>query len=263
MASTVLPDDPRLAVLRDLGRGAASSADVLVLEGELVLARARAAGVVPGLVVAAASVAERLPAFDARTQVLTVDERAIGELAGFEFHRGVLAVAQRPAAITASAAIAALHERPRLRLLALERIADAANLGAVLRCARAFEIGAVLLGPGCADAWSRRCLRASMGHGLSLSLSRVDDLAAAMQRCRAALPGLRWWSTRGDGDAPPLGTTAAPDRLGLVLGNEGDGVSMAVTTACDAAVRIAMAAEVDSLNVGAAAAVLLWALRMA
>ncbi|MBK6915852.1 MAG: hypothetical protein IPH07_00490 [Deltaproteobacteria bacterium] len=60
MATTVLPDDPRLALLRGLGRGAASSADVLVLEGELVLARARAAGVVPSLVVAAASVAERL-----------------------------------------------------------------------------------------------------------------------------------------------------------------------------------------------------------
>lgn len=261
MTSAIAPDDPRLAVLRGLGSAAARVEGQIVLEGELVLARARACGLVPTLVVAAPVVAERLPRFDERTALYTMDERAIGALVGFEFHRGVLAIAARPPVHPWGDLVASLGGRGHVRLLALDRIADAANLGAVLRSARALGVDAVALGPGCADPYSRRCLRASMGHALSLPLSPVDDLVEAMACGRACVPQLAWWATRGDGHARALGTVAAPARLGVVLGNEGDGVSPAITQACDDAVRIAMADDVDSLNVGAAAAVLLWALR--
>lgn len=246
-------DDPRLDVLRELPRGAGARSDRVIVEGELAVMRALASKHRVELVLAAPSAAARID--DAQlgdADALVLAESEIGAVVGFEFHRGCLAVLARPQADPH-----ALARLPaRTRVVALDRVVDPANVGAIVRSARALAIDLVVLGEGCGDPWSRRAMRASMGAVLDQPLLETRDLAATIASTRA----LTWWAADAH-DASPLGTLAPPDRLALVLGNEGQGLTAAVRARCDAAVRIPIASTVDSLNVAAAAAILLFALR--
>jgi tRNA G18 (ribose-2'-O)-methylase SpoU len=254
--------DPRLAPLRGLPAGAGARTDALVLEGELVLARARAAGLRPQLLLATPAAASRLDPSVAELAAV-MDEAELSAVVGFRFHRGCIAIAPRPAARSLADALAAVAAQPQLRIVALDRLADAANVGAVLRACRALDVALVLMGPGCADPWSRRSLRASMGHALAQPWVAVPSLPQALEHGAAALPELVWWALACDDDATALERAAAdpPPRLGLVLGHEGEGVAAEVRQRCDARVGIAMAHGVDSLNVASAAAIALWAVQ--
>ncbi len=137
-------------------------------------------------------------------------------------------------------------------------IGDPSNLGAIVRCARALGAALVVVDGRSTDPFSPRAVRGSMGHVFAQPLVVATDVADAVRRLRAA--GRRVLAaTLADG-AVALPDLAPPPHAVLLLGNEGDGLPPALLALADQAVRIPMADGVDSLNVAAAAAVLLYAL---
>jgi TrmH family RNA methyltransferase len=131
----------------------------------------------------------------------------------------------------------------------LEGIQDAGNVGAILRSAAAFGIRHAVLGPGCADAWSPKVLRAGMGAHFALAVLEIADLAAAI----TAFGGRTACTVPRGGVA--LATANLSGRIGWLLGAEGQGISAALAARASLKVTIPMAGSVESLNVAAAAAI--------
>jgi len=181
-------------------------------------------------------------------------------LVGFAFHRGAIALAERPGPPPACDARDAAGTRDAAgNALLLWNVTDPDNLGALIRSAAALGAAAAYLGPGCADPLGRKALRSSMGCALSLSLRRVDSVeglraGGAMLLAAALKPGA-WGPRRARRELDARGTGAI-----LALGNEGWGLPDDIVSACDAVVALPMAGGVDSLNVGAAGAILMWEL---
>jgi TrmH family RNA methyltransferase len=165
-----------------------------------------------------------------------------------------IAEAQSPAGLAAEIAV----PKPDLDLsdarhaIFLDGIQDAGNVGAILRSAAAFGVDTVVLGPGCADPWSPKALRAGMGGHFGLRVMEVRDFPAALSQ----FPGQLACATP-EGGAPP-GSLDLGGVLGWILGNEGQGVSEAAGALARTRVSIPLARGVESLNVAAAAAVLLY-----
>jgi tRNA G18 (ribose-2'-O)-methylase SpoU len=148
-------------------------------------------------------------------------------------------------------------------LVVAEDIVDHTNVGAIIRNAAGLGWDGVLLAPRAADPLYRRAVKVSMGTVFSLPWARVDDWATAFPTLRRrASP---WWRSR----SPPTPSTldefvaagACPDKLAVVVGTEGEGLSRRWIEQADAVVSIPMQHGVDSLNVAAATAVACWALR--
>lgn len=144
---------------------------------------------------------------------------------------------------------------PRLddTVLVLDAVQDPGNLGSILRTAAAAGIGEILLGAGCAQAWSPRVLRAGMGAHFVLDIHERVELAAALDGF--AGPVL---ATALGADSRSLYELNLARPLAWLFGGEGQGLSSALLARADVRVRIPMAAGVESLNVGAAAAVCLF-----
>lgn len=177
-------------------------------------------------------------------------------ITGFSIHRGAIAAMHRPAPVDVPSLLVAAR-----RVVVLEDVVDHTNVGAVFRSAAGIGADAVLVSPHCADPLYRRSVRVSMGTVFQVPWARLapwpDGLGLLREQgftvaALALAPG-----------AVPLDhvEAAPPERLALVLGTEGDGLSDRALAEADFAVRIPMAGGVDSLNVAAAAAVALWATR--
>ncbi|MFQ6172487.1 TrmH family RNA methyltransferase [Oryzobacter sp. R7] len=180
----------------------------------------------------------------------------IEALTGFHLHRGALASMQRPELPP----VAAVLEGAR-RVLVLEDVVDHTNVGAVFRSAAALGVDAVLVTPRCADPLYRRSIRVSMGTVFQVPWTRIDPWPGGVEVLRSL--GFTTAALALTDESVGLDELAAdpPERLALVLGTEGDGLSRRTLAAVDLTVRIPMAGGVDSLNVAAAGAVAAWALR--
>jgi tRNA G18 (ribose-2'-O)-methylase SpoU len=185
------------------------------------------------------------PLLPAGTELLTAGRAELEALAGFPFHRGLLAAAVVPAQPGQD------RFQSCRRLLVLPALADVQNLGQLLRTAAALGLDGALLGPG-PDPFSRRCVRVSMGSAWKLPLWRQDDVWAALE----AWPGEVVAAALGARSVPLREWRPAP-RTALVLGAEGPGLGGAELARCGRIVRIPMAEGVDSLNVAAAGAILM------
>ncbi|MES2169551.1 MAG: RNA methyltransferase [Actinomycetota bacterium] len=177
-------------------------------------------------------------------------------LTGFDMHRGALAAMHRPE-LPDPAAL--LHDATRVVII--EDVVDHTNVGAIFRAAAGLGADAVLVTPRCADPLYRRSVRVSMGTVLQVPWTRLPewpDGAAVLHDAGFHIAAL----ALADG-AVTLDALAAdpPERLALLLGAEGDGLSRAAIHASDSVVTIPMMHGVDSLNVASASAVALWALR--
>ena len=178
------------------------------------------------------------------------------DIGGYDFHRGYLALAERPEPRTAASVIAALPpERP---VVVLERVGNPDNVGGIFRNAAAFGVAAVLLSPGCCDPLYRKAVRTSTGATLRVPFAVVDEWPAGL----AALAdrGYHVAALTPDaagGDLETLVEAARERPVALVLGAEGDGVSAAAREAVESAFRIPMEPVVDSLNVATAAGIAL------
>lgn len=185
--------------------------------------------------------------------VYVVPRGVLYELVRFPLHQGVLGCGERPEPLTVEAVTAGAR-----RLLVLEGLNDHENLGTLFRSARGLCCDGVLLGPGCADPLYRRSVRVSMGHVLRLPFARAPGtVAALLAELRA--DGITTVALTPDPDAADLRDVAGHlgDRVALVLGAEGPGLTGDALRGAAVRARIAMHPEVDSLNVAAAGAIAL------
>ena len=257
-------EDPRLADYArltdmDLRTSLESVQGLFIAEGTKVIGRAVAAG----YPVRSVLVAERrlgdppaLPATGA--PVYVVPDATAERLTGYRVHRGALASLHRKP-LPETAALAAAAAR---RVIVLEDLVDHANVGAIFRCAAALGVDAVFLSPRCADPLYRRAVKVSMGAVFAIPYARMTGWYDGLAGLRAA--GFRLLALTPDQMAAPIGAAVAgqrtAERIALLLGTEGDGLSSRWLHEADQAVRIpmhpgALAAGVDSLNVVAAAAI--------
>ena len=197
---------------------------------------------------AAVGIRDRLPE---GAELLTADPSALSELAGFPFHRGLLACAQVPAPPP-------IFDLPRARrLLVLPRLYDSENLGLLLRSAAALGLDGVLAGPG-PGQWTRRTVRVSMGAVWRIPVWRTEDpqgLLAGWKAHDSCSEVVAAALTSGALDARAWVPAA---RSALVLGPEDTGLDVEWLSTCDRAVAIPMASGMDSLNVAAAGAILMF-----
>jgi tRNA G18 (ribose-2'-O)-methylase SpoU len=196
---------------------------------------------------AAKALADRLPE---GTELLVAEPAVLSELAGFPFHRGLMACAAVPPPPLPSALREARH------LLVLPRIYDSENLGLLLRSAAALGLDGVLAGPG-PGLWSRRTVRVSMGAVWRIPVWRQEDPWPALSDWRNAAPGSETVAAALVPQAEDAYAWRPAPRCALVLGPEDRGLDPEALACCDRAVAIRMASGMDSLNVAAAGAILM------
>ncbi len=250
------PADPRLDDYRDLttadrrpdrpgGRG------LVVAEGVVVVRRLLASAYpvrsLLGVPRRLDELAEDLAHVDVPAYASDADTMATA--VGFHLNRGVLAVADRAAPVDPVALA-----RSARTLAVLEGVGDHENLGGLFRNAAALGVDGVLLGPRCSDPLYRRSVRVSMGHVLRVPFAELTGpWPASLDLLRAA--GLRIAALTPTGAVPITSAGLVGERVALLLGAEGPGLSAEALDAADLRVRIPMAHGVDSLNVATAAAV--------
>lgn len=254
--------DPRLADFRNLTdtalrRMKEPQDGLYIAESVKVIQRAIAAGHEPRSVLTQRRWVEQVEAVlgDRDTPVYVVADDVAEQLTGYAVHRGALASMHRPALST----VAEVLRGARL-VLVLEDLIEHTNVGAAFRAAAGLGADAVLVSPRCADPLYRRSVKVSMGTVFQVPWTRIGGWTDAVSALHAADFQLAALALRDD--AVPLAEYAAerPEKVALVLGTEGDGLSRTALAAADAVVTIPMRGGVDSLNVASAAAVALWAL---
>ncbi|MFC4487365.1 TrmH family RNA methyltransferase [Tepidiphilus baoligensis] len=223
----------------------------IVLEGDHLLTAALQAGWMPeavfieeGREARFAAVLEALPPACARIRVASPVFRT---LAATETPAGIVARFARRTLVLAPQELAGRD------LVLLDGVQEPGNVGAILRTAAAAGVGAVLLGPGCADPWAPKVLRAAMGAHFVLPFAQIDDPAPWFATRRG-----RVFATALAEKAVPLYTLDLRAPALWLFGTEGAGVRPEWLAMADACVRIPMPGAMESLNVAAAAAVCLF-----
>jgi TrmH family RNA methyltransferase len=228
--------NPKLKYIKKLGAGPAfrRSEGLYAADGRKLLEDALRSGVVPEQVILTEGAG--VPELPPGTEVITVPGDVMDSLSLTETPQGVLFICRLP-----------VPPPPpeKGRWLLLDRIQDPGNTGSILRTAEAFGLDGVLLAPGCADPFSPKAVRASMG-----AIFRLPVLPYADAQCAP----LQFIVTDMGGE--PL--SAFPGDCIVVLGNEGDGVSPELRERADKVVSIPMKGKAESLGVAAAAAILCW-----
>jgi len=253
-------DLPELAPYRTLKRSAAhAQLGIFVVEGDKVLDRLLESGFT---VVSVLLIEERLAEFEPRLRarpekeitVYVCSKPVLAELAGFEIYQGVLAIAKTPAPFTLEK-ILAVGPQPRL-FVAMDGLSNAENVGLLMRNCVAFGVSALIAGETCCSLFLRRTVRNSMGAIFKLPVLESTNLVETLRTLRAS--GVRCLAAHPHTDEKVLSQADFTGDCCVVFGSEGHGISPEVLAACDEAVLIPMANDVDSLNVGAAAAVFLY-----
>lgn len=246
------PADGRLDDFRDLTRAdrrpdRPGGEGLVIAEGTVVVQRLLTSRYPVRAVLGIRRRIEELELADVPAYVTSAD--VLDEVVGFHLNRGVLAVGDRAEPASFQQVTAG-----RL-LLGLEGVGDHENLGALFRNAAALGVDGVLLGPGCSDPLYRRSVRVSMGHVLHVPFAAIDDVPAAVKALQGG--GFRVGALTPRVDAVPLRDFArqAGERVALLLGSEGPGLSDWAIAAADDPVRIPMAGAVDSVNVATAGAI--------
>jgi tRNA G18 (ribose-2'-O)-methylase SpoU len=283
-------DLPELAPYRSLKRSAEhAKLGIFVVEGDKVLHRLLDSEFT---VVSVLLTEERLAEFEPRLRarpekditIFVCDKSVMMELVGFEIYQGVLAIARMPAPLTLEKILAA-SPRP-LFFVALDGLNNAENVGLLMRNCVAFGVSALIAGETCCSLFLRRTVRNSMGAIFKLPVFEVgksnfewwgetpgepSDVVGSGSRGRSPHPstlvqtlrelrarGVRCIAAHPHTDKKVLSQADFTGDCCVVFGSEGHGISKEVLAACDEAVAIPMANEVDSLNVSAAVAVFLY-----
>ncbi|MGV8978746.1 MAG: TrmH family RNA methyltransferase [Cellulomonas sp.] len=201
-----------------------------------------------------------LPDDGTSVPVYVAEQDVLEAITGFKVHRGALASMHRPPLASVQDLLSAARGGTGARRVAiLEDIVDHTNVGAIFRSAAGLGIDAVLVTPRCADPLYRRSVRVSMGTVFQVPWTRFETWPGGLADLRAS--GFTVAALALADDAVSLDDLAPPERLALMLGTEGDGLSRGAVEQADVVVRIPMAGGVDSLNVAAASAVAFWATR--
>jgi tRNA G18 (ribose-2'-O)-methylase SpoU len=274
-------DQPALAPYRSLKRSVEhAKLGIFVVEGDKVLHRLLDSGfTVVSVLLLESRLAEFEPKLRTRPEtdiaVFTCERAVMDELVGFEIYQGVLAIGKIPE-LRSLEKILAVSPRPHF-FVALDGLSNAENIGVVMRNCVAFGVSALIVGETCSSPFLRRSVRNSMGAVFKLpvleltSVGRADlpvspdapqrvptnqTLAETLRELRDH--GVRCLAAHPHTDKKVLSQANFTGDCCIVFGSEGHGISGEVLAACDEAVAIPMANDVDSLNVSAAAAVFLY-----
>jgi tRNA G18 (ribose-2'-O)-methylase SpoU len=258
--------DPRLADYRGLTdvalrRTLEAERGLYMAEGAKVIARALRAGHTPRSVLASHKwidgITDVLGADAAEVTVFEAPEDVLEQVTGFQVHRGALAAMHRPELPSVAELV-----RDARRVVVLEGIVDHTNVGAIFRSVAGIGADAVIVSPTCADPLYRRSVKVSMGTVFQVPWTRAQSWPGVLDELRDAgfvVAGM----ALAEG-AVPLDEFAFEEheKVALVMGTEGDGMTRTALNHVDVPVVIPMAGGVDSLNVAAASAVALWELRV-
>jgi len=239
-----------------LKNGSRTEHGLYIAESALVLERALRSGHVPRSVLAlGGTVDEAVALVGPDVPVFSGPGELLAELTGYILHRGLIASMHRPQLPAVADLIADAK-----RIVVLENVSDPTNVGAIFRSVAAIGADAVLVTPRCSDPYYRRAIRVSMGTVLQVPWTRVGDWNQTRELLAAS--GFHIAALALTPDAVSLKDFAltAPERVALVLGAEGEGLTPEAIAAADTVVQIPMAHGIDSLNVAATAAVAMFAL---
>jgi tRNA G18 (ribose-2'-O)-methylase SpoU len=260
------PDDPRIADFvglrdrelagpRERGRRV-PGAGLFVAEGDVVVERALRAGYRLRAALVDATRGDALPPHvPPDATVFTAAPPVLERITGLGVHRGMLATFERRPVPSPGEVLAPAH-----RVIVLERVSNPTNLGVIIRSAAGLGVDAVLLDPTCTDPLYRRVARVAMGEGYAFPWAWLPRLPGGLDVVREA--GFRLLALTPDGGATPLDRVRVGpgERVALLFGAEGPGLSEATLGAADERVCIPMRGGVDSLNVGVAAGIACWEL---
>lgn len=252
--------DPRLEDYRDIRdrevKGAGAVGGLFIAEQALVVERMLG---VPGAaksVLVSPNWLDRIqPLAPPGVAVYVAPLALMKQVAGFDIHRGVLGVGRRDTFQRADLKLPRGPKTPATVLLC-EEVSNIDNIGLLFRNAAAFGVDGVLLSPRCHDPLYRKSLRVSIGHALTVPFARSRDWERDLKRLKRDRHLTLIGAATG-GDAVDLDSVPRPLRVGLIVGQEYDGLAPATLDLCDHVARIPMAEGVDSLNVAVAAAVCL------
>jgi tRNA G18 (ribose-2'-O)-methylase SpoU len=257
MVSITSIDDPRISPYRNLkDRQLERDGARFIAEGGLILQRLLASDYpVESVLLSERTAHEIAPMVPSDVPVYVATDAIIKDVIGYKFHSGIIAVGRRKP-IEPLEQMAALA-RERATLVICPETAGADNMGSMIRIAAAFGADAVVLGERCHDPFYRQSIRVSMGTIFSMPLVRSDNLLRDMRKLRETW-GYELVATVLDENAEPLDQASRKSRLGLLFGNEAQGLEEPYLRECDRRVTIPMRQGVDSLNVAVAAAIFLY-----
>lgn len=249
--------DSRLDPYRDLTtKNLTRKSGLFIAEGEKVVERLIASDfAVASLLVEPDLIAQFAPRLPPQTPLYVVSREQMVAIAGFHFHRGVLACGERKPLDAWRAQLPPVDQPATI--VVCPDVQDPTNLGSILRSSAAFGADAVLAGPLTADPFSRRVLRVSMGAAFRVPIGECDDLATALTWLRDE-QRFELAATVCHPSAEDLAQFRRPARLALLFGSEGHGLGQEWIDLCSRRVTIPMSGVTDSLNVSVAAAVALY-----
>jgi len=235
-------------------------AGIFIAEGDIVIERAIAAGYKLRSVLVDAKRTRPFPEQFDDVDVFAAGEQLLEHIAGYHSYRGALGCFYRKEVNTLDDL---LNDASIKSLVLVEGINNPTNLGTILRCAAGLGIEAMLLSPNSIDPLSRRCCRVSMGEGFAIPYAWLTDMTMDIGAIKEA--GIEVLAMTPRSDATDIDTLnyARADRVAVMLGAEGPGLTETALSMATRLVRIPMSGAADSLNVGNAAAVAFYALGQA
>ncbi|WP_430331125.1 TrmH family RNA methyltransferase [Rhodococcus sp. ACT016] len=248
------PADPRLDDYRDLNSSdrrpdLPGGKGLVIAEGVLVAQRMLASRFTPNSLLGVdrrfGALSDDLADVDVPFYRTSADVMA--EVVGFHLNRGVLAAAHRPPALDLEDVL-----RDARTVAVLEGVNDHENIGSMFRNAAGLGVDAILFGAACADPLYRRAVRVSMGHALRVPFAEVPDWPRGLNILRDR--GFQLISLTPNPSAAPLAQAMTGEKVAVLLGAEGPGLTEHAMRATDVRARIPMAPGTDSLNVATAAA---------
>ncbi|MEO3758081.1 RNA methyltransferase [Mycobacterium sp. B14F4] len=251
------PSDPRLDDFRDLNSvdrrpDLPTGKGLVIAEGVLVVQRMLASRFTPRAFMGTDRRLRELEAdlHGVAAPYYRVPADVMAEVVGFHLNRGVLGSASRPPELSVASVLDGAHT-----VAVLEGVNDHENLGSIFRNAAGLGVDAVVFGSGCADPLYRRAVRVSMGHALLVPYAWAQAWPADLELLRDS--GFRLLAMTPTATVPTLAdamTSVAGDKVAILVGAEGPGLTERTMRAADLRVRIPMSRGTDSLNVATAAA---------
>lgn len=224
---------------------------LFICESEKVIRVALQHGVKPVSFLCEEKFLEQIEALNANVPVYTGKRETLKQLTGYELSRGILCCMHRPM----SRGVGEVCEKAR-RIAVMDSVVNSENTGAIFRAAAALGIDALLLTRTCCDPLNRRACRVSMGTVFQIPWTYLDNYSQLKEQGFKTV-ALALTDRSVSIDDPCL---KEPNRLAIIMGTEGDGLSDSVLRQCDYVAKIPMQRGVDSLNVAAAASVAFWEL---
>jgi tRNA G18 (ribose-2'-O)-methylase SpoU len=251
--------DPRVEPYRNLkDRELAAMGELFIAEGEHLVRRLVDSDYPVVSVLLSDRRADQIaPTIRDEVPCYVVPDAVMHQIIGYHFHSGVIGCGRRKPRATIDQVVK--RDTEKLTLVICPEIANAENMGAMIRLCAGFGVDALLLGERSCDPFWRQSIRVSMGNIFRLPLVRSDDLRRDLKRLREEW-GVELAATVLDESAQPLGAFSRGENLGILFGNEAQGLDADVVAMCDHQITIPMKLGTDSLNVSVAAGIFLYEL---